>query len=255
MSEEERQQYKRLLEVTVSNPQCLIYIDETHRGRNDARRRRHWSKRGVTPLRRELFEGYEGTRYSLLAACDIDGFVKEACDIVERERSDDDTDPSRGTVDRARFDLWVEKMLVPILGKASLSARRSIVVMDNASIHRGGRAEALIKAAGAEVIYLPAYSPDLNPIELMFGVYKAKLRRLPGRSMTVAHSLALAAVTPRIARAFFRKAGVPGCAGFASIEDLKNEANDIAVTAAALTATVVVQAAACLAACKSTKVI
>jgi len=57
------------------------------------------------------------------------------------------------------FEDWVEKCLVPTLSQGD------VVVMDNLSSHKGPRVEQFIKAAGAELRYLPPYSPDMNPIE------------------------------------------------------------------------------------------
>jgi DDE superfamily endonuclease len=64
-----------------------------------------------------------------------------------------------GATDAASFETYVESALVPAL------RRGDIVVMDNLSAHKGVEVERLIRRAGAEVRYLPAYSPDFNPIE------------------------------------------------------------------------------------------
>ena len=71
------------------------------------------------------------------------------------------------TIDKNRFRMWVEEKLIPTLGNYALGEPRSVVIMDNATIHAGVRE--LIRGAGAKLIYLSAYSPELNPIELMFG--------------------------------------------------------------------------------------
>jgi transposase len=77
----------------------------------------------------------------------------------------------------AKFEEWVEKCLVPTLSKGD------IVVMDNLSSHKGPRVEQLIKAAGAELRYLPPYSPDMNPIEKAYSKLKAYLRKIAERSV------------------------------------------------------------------------
>ena len=66
----------------------------------------------------------------------------------------------------------MEKCLVPTLSKGD------IVVMDNLSSHKGPRVEQLIEAAGAELRYLPRYSPDMNPIEKAFSKLKSFLRKI-----------------------------------------------------------------------------
>ena len=75
------------------------------------------------------------------------------------------------TINAASFEEWVVKCLVPTLSKGD------IVVMDNLSSHKGPRVEQLIKAAGAELRYLPPYSPDMNPIEKAYSKPKAFLRK------------------------------------------------------------------------------
>jgi len=72
----------------------------------------------------------------------------------------------------ALFEEWVEKCLLPTLSKGD------IVVIDNLSAHKGARVEQLIKSAGAELRYLPPYSPDMNPIEKAFSKLKAYLRKI-----------------------------------------------------------------------------
>ena len=80
-------------------------------------------------------------------------------------------------INAASFEEWVEKCLAPMLSKGD------IVVMDNLSSHKGPRVEELIKAAGAELRYLPPYSPDMNPIEKAFSKLKAFLRKIAERTV------------------------------------------------------------------------
>src|SRR5271163_2304936 len=77
----------------------------------------------------------------------------------------------------ALFEEWVEKCLVPTLSQGD------IVVMDNLPAHKGARVEQLIKSAGAELRYLPPYSPDMNPIEKAFSKLKAYLRKIAERTV------------------------------------------------------------------------
>ena len=108
---------------------------------------------------------------------DIDGFVLDACDAVYRKYGKTDTSPDRGTVDAERFLQYVNDRLIPTLGLRALGEPRSIVVLDNATIHKDVRIQNAIEAAGAEVIWTAAYSPDLNPIERCFVLYKKVLIR------------------------------------------------------------------------------
>jgi transposase len=71
----------------------------------------------------------------------------------------------------ARFVEYIGTILLPTLRKGD------IVIMDNLSAHLDGRVKPLIESKGASVLYLPAYSPDLNPIELSFSKLKSVLRK------------------------------------------------------------------------------
>ncbi len=77
----------------------------------------------------------------------------------------------------AIFRLWVERCLVPTL------AQGDIVVMDNLSSHKIAGVREAIEAAGAKLAYLPAYSPDFNPIEQFFAKLKAMLRKAAVRTI------------------------------------------------------------------------
>lgn len=80
-------------------------------------------------------------------------------------------------VNRDVFETWLERVLVPDLHAGD------VVVMDNLASHKGPRVRALIEAAGAELRYLPPYSPDFNPIENAFAKLKALLRKESARTI------------------------------------------------------------------------
>lgn len=82
--------------------------------------------------------------------------------------------------------VWVEEMLLPELKPGQT------VIWDNASFHQSPQFKALIESVGCSLIYLPTYSPDLNPIEKWWAKLKAWIRRLRSKSMTLKHTLALA---------------------------------------------------------------
>jgi transposase len=81
-----------------------------------------------------------------------------------------------GAVNAEIFEAFVEKVLVPELGEGD------VVVMDNLSSHKRPRTRELITSAKAQLLYLPPYSPDLNPIEMVFAKIKQLLRGLACRS-------------------------------------------------------------------------
>jgi len=80
-------------------------------------------------------------------------------------------------MNRRIFDLWVETQLAPTLSKGD------VVILDNLPAHKSARAEAVIRAKGAWLLYLPPYSPDLNPIEMAFSKMKAHLRARDERTI------------------------------------------------------------------------
>ncbi len=102
------------------------------------------------------------------------------------------------------FEAYVEKVLAPSLRKGQ------IVLMDNLSAHRPKRVRELIEQQGCELIYLPSYSPDYNPIEEAFAKIKSLLRKAAARSkeaLIEAISVALSSITAADARGFFEHAG------------------------------------------------
>jgi transposase len=102
------------------------------------------------------------------------------------------------------FETYVEKVLAPSLGKGQ------IVVMDNLGAHRPKRIRELIEQRGCELLYLPAYSPDLNPIEEAFAKIKNLVRKATARTkeaLVEAIGAALSAVTAADVRGFFEHAG------------------------------------------------
>ncbi len=109
-----------------------------------------------------------------------------------------------GPINRAAFETYVEKVLVPEL------RRGDIVVMDNLSSHKGPRVRQLIEAAGAELLFLPPYSPDFNPIENAFAKMKALLRKAAERSvegLSAAIGRIVEMFTPQECANYFAAAG------------------------------------------------
>jgi transposase len=109
-----------------------------------------------------------------------------------------------GAVNRDVFEAFVAQVLAPAL------APGDVVVMDNLSSHRGPRVRALVEARGASVLFLPPYSPDLNPIELAFAKLKQLLRSAGHRTMAALWSdvqRMLDRITTDDARGFFQHCG------------------------------------------------
>lgn len=99
-----------------------------------------------------------------------------------------------GPMDGASFLTYVEHFLAPALRQGD------VVVMDNLASHKVAGVKEAIERAGATLRYLPAYSPDLNPIEQVFAKLKAALRKAAARTfdgLTEAIAQALAEFTPR----------------------------------------------------------
>jgi transposase len=102
------------------------------------------------------------------------------------------------------FEAYLERVLAPALKPGQ------IVVRDNLSSHKGPRVRELIEGRGCELLYLPPYSPDLNPIEEAFAKIKALLRRVGARTreaLIEAIGQALETVTASDARGFFEHRG------------------------------------------------
>jgi len=109
-----------------------------------------------------------------------------------------------GSTTKKAFEGYVEHFLAPTLKEGQ------IVIMDNLKAHKGERVRELIEARGCEVIFLPPYSPDLNPIEEAFSKIKGILREAAARAreaLVEAISEALSMVTAQDARGFFGHCG------------------------------------------------
>ena len=111
-----------------------------------------------------------------------------------------------GGISTAGFEAYLGHLLGPTLRPGD------IVVMDNLKQHQGDRTRELIEARGAELWLLPAYSPDLHPIEEAFSKVKALLRAAAARTdeaLAAAIWAALKAITPADAADYFTHCGYP----------------------------------------------
>lgn len=131
-----------------------------------------------------------GKNTTLMAAMTLEGMQTAA--VIE------------GSMDRPVFDQFVAQFLIPILRPGQR------VVWDNLSVHQSVDAFDLIKAADCEVVFLPPYSPDFNPIEQAFSKLKAHLRRANQRTVdglweAIGHGLDQ--ITAKDARGWFQHCG------------------------------------------------
>ncbi len=109
-----------------------------------------------------------------------------------------------GPTTRGVFEAYLERVLAPRLRSGQ------VVVLDNLSAHKGGRVREIVEGAGCEIVYLPPYSPDLDPIEQAFSKVKGLLRMAEARTrgaLVEAMGRALDAVSDRDARGFFGHCG------------------------------------------------
>ena len=74
------------------------------------------------------------------------------------------------------FTIWMKEKLLPVLGNHTRRESRSIIILNNAKIHHSNSIVSLIESVAAMVLYNTPYSSDLNPIKLMFGLYKYSLK-------------------------------------------------------------------------------
>jgi len=132
-----------------------------------------------------------GKNTTLIAAITLEGAMGESVAI-------------EGATDAKAFEAYVEHFLAPSLEEGQ------VVVLDGLGAHRTDRARELIEARGAELLFLPSYSPDLNPIEEAFSKIKQLVRKAGARTretLVEAIGRALAAVTPEDAAGWFDHAG------------------------------------------------
>ena len=109
-----------------------------------------------------------------------------------------------GSTNKVLFETYIERVLCPHLEDGQ------VVVMNNLSSHKGERVRELIENRGCELVYLPAYSPDFNPIEEAFSKIKGILRKVGARTHAVlveALGAAISEVNAEDARGFFEHCG------------------------------------------------
>ena len=169
------------------DPSKLVFIDETWATTNMTRLRGR-ALRGERLVAKAPHGHWKTT--TLIAALDHAGIRCSA--TID------------GAINQNVFEAFVEQVLLPVLGHGDL------VVMDNLSSHKGVRIKTLIESVGASVVYLPPYSPDLNPIENAFSKLKQLMRSAEHRTRDGLWNdtqRMLDQITPNDANGFFRHCG------------------------------------------------
>ena len=132
----------------------------------------------------------KGKNLTLIASMSLHGMGESMC--------------FEGATDAAAFEVYVEHLLAPSLTEGQ------VVVMDNLGAHRPKRIRELIEARGAYLVFVPSYSPDLNPMEQAFSKIKNILRKLGARTheaLLEAMEEALCKVSPADAAGWFGHCG------------------------------------------------
>jgi transposase len=177
----------RVMIAAATRPERLVFVDEM--GTNTSLAPLYaWSPKGER-ARFEIPRNW-GANVTLLASMSMRGMGP--CLAVE------------GPTTRGVFEAYLERVLAP-----SLRPGR-VVVMDNLSSHKGGKVKELIEERSCELLYLPPYSLDLNPIEEAFAKLKALLREAGARTREAligSMGRALEVVTAKDARGFFEHRG------------------------------------------------
>ena len=141
------------------DPAKLVFIDETGTNTKMVRTRGR-CRRGRRLIGKQPWGHWKTTTFTAALRCD--GLT--APWVLD------------GAMDGPAFLTYVEKVLVPTLSPGDT------VIMDNLPAHKNERVRALIEGAEAQLLYLPPYSPDLNPIELAFAKLKTLLRKAAERT-------------------------------------------------------------------------
>ena len=142
-------------------PNRLVFIDETS-VKTNLTRLRGWSPRGQR-LEMEAPFGAWGTQ-TFIAALGAEKLI--APWVI------------KGAMDGPAFVTYVRDVLVPELEPGT------VVILDNLPTHKSAKAAKIMRDAGCWFLFLPPYSPDLNPIEMAFSKLKANLRRIGARNFT-----------------------------------------------------------------------
>jgi len=180
---------RRRAETEAAVPDDLVFLDETSTNtaftRLRARAPRGQRAYGTAPRN-------HGPNVTLLAVLGPTGILTSVA--------------IPGPTTRVVFDAFIDQFLAPLLRPGQT------VVLDNLAVHKSACAQARIEAAGGQLVFLPPYSPDFNPIEPIFAKIKTALRAVAARShdeLLAATKRALDAVTAQDAAGCYADCGYP----------------------------------------------
>ena len=144
-------------EIESISPEKLVYVDESgvdnnmtiEYGWSEKGKRSYAEKLGFASNRRNIIAGYNCVSKDIIAPFEYKGYT-----------------------DKSLFISWFRNVLCPNLTPGQ------VVILDNASFHKDDELYNIIEECGCKLIYLPPYSPDLNPIEKFWANFKSKLRKV-----------------------------------------------------------------------------
>ncbi|KAI7933643.1 hypothetical protein MJO28_017540 [Puccinia striiformis f. sp. tritici] len=183
-----------ICEIAEIPSEYLVFTDEAGVSQDTHRRKIGWSRRGFRT--RRIYRRHDAMRVNVLPAVSLDGIL---CSIAQP-----------GSITRLDMEYFVEQVLMPSMNP--YPGPNSVLIMDNAQIHHGGRIQEICDLHRVRLIYLPPYSPDFNPIEKVFSVLKSRLKRaqiLTGtwEDAEIIKAFLPSFVTPHLMRSLFSGSG------------------------------------------------
>jgi transposase len=218
-----RSAFMNMIATTVPDPEMFIFIDEAAKNKRTEGRSMGWAMMGQRCVQRRCF--VRGQRFSILPALTLDGII--TYDIIE------------GSVTAARFLQFLRELVVSFPSSSPhlllisthqlpltnpYPGPRSVIVLDNCSIHHAEAIRCLVEDEArkqseqqvlsmltsftvCKLIFLPPYSPDLNPIEQAFSSIKSYIRRNWHSGSLTVMDRACQNITPEKAAAYFQASG------------------------------------------------
>ena len=156
-------------DVSLYDPEMIIFIDETGSDKRDSLRKYGYSLRGRPARSHKIIS--RGEHVSAIAMMSMNGML--------------DVDIVHGSVNGEVYCEFVEKFLVPHLLPYNGCNPHSVVILDNCSIHYCQEAIQIIHNVGALVHFLPPYSPDYNPIEEAFSKLKSSMKGMEQEAQVI----------------------------------------------------------------------